>query len=313
MSDVQVAVTEASSVFSGSLVVGNHDTITLFGIQPQNRLKDYSRRVTTLMLKETEELDMAIADVLTEIECFESKANSPLKSFWGKNRRHQEIVKEYRKILSYIEEMTLYFKLQQTQLIKEIKLLEKLSGTVLSCSTELEHCIEIGKETLKHKLPYNEMNNISPTSINDSSDTESWYVRLEKRIEDLSVSHAASLQSQAQIKILHENDLALLDKIASAIANTFPIWQNQMAIMLGVELLDARLEVQEKIVDVNNRNIEKTSAILKNNRTRKKKHSWDLNKMRELNEALSNALNEMAKLDENGDELRKGFMTEAHL
>lgn len=316
MDDVQVAVNEASSVFSRALVAGNHDTITLFGIQPQNRLKDYSRKITTLMLKENEELDMTIAEVLAEIEHFETKANSPLKSFLGKHRRHQEIVSEYRKILSYVEDMTLYFKLQQAQLIKEIKLLEKLFVTVSSCSDELECCVRIGKEalTLRDKLSHGvTSSSISPTFTNDGSDMENWYARLEKRIDDLSVSHAASLQSQTQIRMLYDNDLLMLDKIAGAISNTFPIWQNQMAIMLGIELLDTRLSVQERIMDINDRHIEKTSMILKNKRTRNKAYSWDLKKMRELNEALSDALNEMAKLDENSEDLRKGFLTEAHL
>lgn len=67
--------------------------------------------------------------------------------------------------------MTLYCKLQQVQLIKEIKLLEKLSRTVSSCSSELERC-------------------------NGGSDTENWYVRLEKRIEDLSVSYLAKSKKE---------------------------------------------------------------------------------------------------------------------
>lgn len=64
-------VDDAIKIFGGTLIVGNHDSITLFGIHPQNDLKNYSRKVTDLLLKETAELDMTIADVLSELEHFE--------------------------------------------------------------------------------------------------------------------------------------------------------------------------------------------------------------------------------------------------
>jgi len=77
--DVSLDARNAKNIFGGSLVVGDHDTITLYGIHPQNSLKDYSRRVTALLLKDTAELDMAIADVLSEIEHFELRAKKPAK------------------------------------------------------------------------------------------------------------------------------------------------------------------------------------------------------------------------------------------
>ena len=57
MSDFSEIVNSTVDLFNNNLVVGNHDSITLFGIQPQNALKDYSKRVTNLMIKQTEELD----------------------------------------------------------------------------------------------------------------------------------------------------------------------------------------------------------------------------------------------------------------
>lgn len=97
MSDVRVISSEATSIFGGDLVVGNQDSITLFGIQPQNSLKDYSKKITKLMFKENEELDRAISDILAEIECFELTVNGSIKSFFS---RHQKVINEYKKILS---------------------------------------------------------------------------------------------------------------------------------------------------------------------------------------------------------------------
>lgn len=302
--DFSLDARNAKNIFGGSLVVGNHDTITLYGIHPQNSLKDYSRRVTALLLKDTAELDMAIADVLSEIEHFELRAKKPTKSFWGKQLHHKEIQKEYAKILSYIDSMTVYFKLQQAQLIKEIKLLEKLSDTVVSCAKELEQCIEIGKATLMARDASTV--NIRTDSLlsNTTSDTEVWYERLEKRIDDLLITHTVSLQSQAQIKMLHDNNLVILDRIASTISNTFPIWQNQMAIMLGIDLMETRMNVQDRLVGVSNKYVEQTSKKAQ----RKKINEIQVDKLLELNRSLSRALDEMACLEENNNVLRNEFL-----
>lgn len=294
-------------VFSGDLIFGDHDSITLFGIQAQNSLKDYSRRVTALLLKETENLDMAMSEVICEIERFEGKINRPIQPVLGKRRHQRDLIKEYSKILSYIDNMTLYFKLQQTQLIKEIKLLDRLAEAVVSSSQELEHCIETGKSILQdrktNQVPARNLSSLE----NTEAENELWYERLTKRIEDLSISHTVSLQSQAQIRVLHDNDLLLLDRIASAISNTLPIWQNQMALMLGVDLLEARLDVQDKILDVSEKHIERSITKIKN-RQRKSK-SWDINHILQLNQSLKKELDEMAQLEVTDNQFRKEFLT----
>jgi uncharacterized protein YaaN involved in tellurite resistance len=302
MCSVSSDVDDEIKIFSGSLIVGNHDSITLFGIHPQNALKTYSRRVTDLLLKETAELDMTITDVLSEIEHFETKTQKLTKSFWGNRIHHKEIQREYTKILSYIESMTLYFKLQQAQMIKEIKLLEKLSSAVALCSEELEQCILVGKQALCNRTTTEQVN--KGQSLDISSDTEVWYARLEKRIADLSVSHMLSLQSQAQIKMLHDNNLQILDRIAATISNTFPLWQNQMATMLGVELMEARLNIQNKLVNMNDKYVAQMATKTKH----RKGKSIQFDKLFELNHSLSESLIEMVQLEKTNDVLRREFL-----
>lgn len=303
MNDMSLRTSEAVSLFNGTLIVGNHDTITLFGSQPQNSLKDYSRRLTTLLLKETEEIDMAISDVIKEIEQFEQKANKTKTSFLNKRYRHKAIQKEYYKVISYIENMTLFFKLQQAHLIKEIKLLEKLSDAISLCAKELEHCIDTGKSVLIDRSPSQKKSGCSPPDMTIGSDLEMWYSRLEKRIEDLSISHTISLQSKAQIELLYNNDLTLLDRIANAISNTLPIWQNQVAIMLGVELLEARLTAQKKAESAS---FSSGHSHIKNG-LKGVQPLANTEKFLELNQFLTTTLYEMSELEKNDLELREGF------
>ena len=312
MSDFSLKADEAISIFSGNLVVGNQDSITLFGIHPQNSLKEYSRRITALLLKETAELDMAISDIVAEIEHFELKTRRPVNVFLGWKHRKKEMLRDYSRILSYIESMTLYFKLQQAQLIKENKLLEKLASTVCDCTEELEQYIAAGNAVLSKRPPCNNGTNHSPSLFDTESSIDGWYARLQKRLDDLSISRTVSQQSQAQIKLLYDNNIALLDKIASAITITFPIWQNQMALVLGVELLESRLTVQNTLVDTGTRYIGRSSKQLLKKNTRRQRSPIELSKIEELNHILHSALNEVAHLEENDEILRKQFLDAAH-
>ena len=287
MSDVSEIINSTVDLFNNNLVVGNHDSITLFAIHPQNALKDYSKKVANLMIKQTEELDVAVTDVVQEIDYFEKRIKSTSKSFLGKNKNMKEIIREYHKIISYIESITLYFKLQQTQLIKEVKLFEKYLKNIEDYSNELMQYIDLGKEIL-NKKPAKIENRESLTITPNSSEEELWYYRLEKRIEDLSISHTLSLQSMAQIRMLHQNNLLMFDKISSAISNTFPIWQSQMTLSLGLEMLETRISMY--------------------NKSRKNVDTLDIDKIININNDLSTALSEMSKLEQKSDGIRKDFL-----
>jgi len=204
----------------------------------------------------------------------------PLKSF-GRRTQHKDIVREYEKISSYIEKMTLYFKLQQAQMLKEIKLLEKLEKSVIACTEELDRYIQSGATLLQERGYYLEETKIPSPLGGDSSDIILWFSRLEKRLEDLAITHTLSLQTCEQIKLLRSSNLQMLDKIANAISNTFPIWRTQTAVMLGVNLLEARAEAQERLAAVSETQIQ------------------------ELNGTLKEALRELNLLEMSADKLRK--------
>lgn len=303
MSDLSSAAKNAMGVFGGSLIVGNHDSITLFGIHPQNSMREHSRKVAEMLLKESADIDMAIGEVIEEIRYFEMHSRNPVTSLLRKLNYRKDIIKEYHKILAYIENMVLYFKLQQAQLTKEVKLLEKMSAAISLCSAELERYIGIGTDTLRNRMEHDGNN---PTLIN--TDEDIWYDRLKRRIDDLKISHTVSLQTQAQINLLRNNDFVMLDKIAGVISNTFPIWQNQMALMLGLELLETRIEHQGSINGTNG----KHSRSFDSQPLRNHQKTIDLQQILELNQSLGHVLTEMVQLEQNDETLRKEFIHATH-
>ena len=297
MGDVLQHTRDAIEIFDGDLIIGNHDSITLFGTQSQVRLRDYSKAISKILLRNNDELELAIEEVISEIEKSEAQMAKKKLSFFGLRNRKKELTKEYNRIATYIERLCLFFQMQQAQLLKEIKLLEKLSATVGESIVALENDIAIGEKTLCNKTSTEKQSDsYHPLNfINDSENMDVWYARLTRRIDDLRVSHTVALQNQAQIRFLYENDLVLLDRIAAAISNTFPIWQSQMVVMLGIERLEKRLEDQEKVFSNSSQ-----------------QEQLDVERIVALNRKLKDALNEADSLEKKDLRIRKEFREATH-
>lgn len=290
MGDLLQNTRDAIGLLEGKLIVGNHDSITLLGSQAQAKLREYSKVISSLFLSNNDELESAINDVIVGIEKFETIANKNHLPFLRFYIQHKELIKEYNRITAYIDQVTLFFQMQQAQLLKEVKLLEKLSATVKESTSALEKCIADGVEVLNNEPSVHSKYDSSLNSSNTTEDPAVWYSRLERKLDDLRISHTAALQYQAQIKILYNHNLILLDKITTGIFNTFPLWQNQIVMMLGIERLEKRLEAQDNVF----------------------KHLSDgkelnIKKITEQNKRLISILNETASLEKKDLCIRQEF------
>ena len=81
-----------------------------------------------------------------------------------------------------------------------------------------------------------------------------------------------------------------------------PIWQNQMALMLGLELLATKTNARDAIVGAssklgNNYSINRDSGA-----------TIDLEQILALNQSLGSVLTEMVQLEQNDLSLRKEFI-----
>ena len=108
----------------------------------------------------------------------------------------------------------------------------------------------------------------------ETDDINNWYERLSKRISDLEISYAATMQTKAQLKLMLENNTQLIDKILGVKSGTIPIWRNQITILLGIEKLNRNLEIQNKVTEITQKYISKEKATIgikhKNYQTREK-------------------------------------------
>lgn len=295
-------IQSAIDATQGDLIIGNHDSIILLGAKSQADLRDCSRNVSKLLLESSIDLDVTISDVVYEIQKFQDTFGTEKNII-----KHKAIMKKYSTIFKLLDDVTLYLKLQQAQLIKEVKMLECLKLAIEKSKIDLENCLSFAEERLSKKQMVQHQKK-DGLKLDTGQALDNWYSQLERRVEDLKISQTISLQSQVQITLLIDNNRILIDKIASAISNTIPVWQNQVSLLLGVELLEKRIDIQTKVTEITESYIYKSVKHKRRSFFRKEK-PIDIDKLLSLNRKIQLALTEIEQ-SQNEDEKIKNILQE---
>lgn len=215
MEDFSREVRDALSVFSGSLVVGNHDTITLHGARAQSDLRACSKKAASLMLGDSESSDKAIDEIFSAIESLGVSASVDGACS--------------KEAFALVEASSARLKVRQAHLIREGKLLEGIEEKAAGAMREIEACIEEADRVLAGR-----------EAAGGLSKEAGWYSRLERRLHDLKTSHTLATQTIAQIEILRECNLLAVDHVSGAVSNLAVMAQNQVALAQGIGLLKER-------------------------------------------------------------------------
>lgn len=274
------------------LIVGNSDSILMFGCEEQKMLREFSKTISNQLLNCNGELEYLIHDILNEIDDFQRSVEKKQLFFIISNeKKRTSLIKKYNAILVYMDKMELALKLQEAQLIKDSKLYENLSKRIDTTLESLKESISYGNDVVGQK-PIEQ----------ETDDINNWYERLSKRISDLEISYAATMQTKAQLKLMLENNTQLIDKILGAISGTIPIWRNQITILLGIEKLNRNLEIQNKVTEITQKYISKEKATIGIKHKNKKELS--IEKLLNTNETLKKALDELDSVEKRDGEIR---------
>lgn len=274
------------------LIVGNDDSILLFGCEAQQQLREFSKAISNQLLNSNGDLEYLIYDILNEIDDFQVLIEKKVGIFSGSNEKKRErLIKKYNDVLVYIDKMELALKLQEAQLIKDSKLFEELSRCIDETLSSLQTAISYGNDVVNQKPK-------GPIS----DDIKEWYERLSKRLEDLGISHTVALQTKAQMKLMLGNDAQLIDKIMGAVSGTIPIWRNQITILLGIEKMNRNLEVQTKVAEITQKYITKEKNV--GRKKRRESTGLCIEKLIQTNKTLKNALDDIDSVEKKGGDIR---------
>ena len=253
--------------FAEKIDVENTAQILQYGAAAQKKMADFSdaalENVRTQDLGEVGEL---IVDVVGELRDFDADERKGLFGFFRKQIDKLETMKSrYAKAEANVEKISDALQKHQVRLLKDAALLDKMYEQNLAYFKELSMYILSGKQKLRQvregKLKELEAAASVSGLAEDAQavrDLTDKCDRFEKKIYDLELTRAISIQTAPQIRMIQNNDNVMVEKIQTTLVNTIPLWKNQMVLALGIAHSAEAAQAQRQVTDI-------TNALLKQN------------------------------------------------
>ncbi len=288
------------------------NTILNYGAEAQARVAEFSEiALKNLKAKDLGEVSEKISELIVHL-----KDTSGEKSARGWFHKPTEALKiRYQKACTAVDRIALSLQGQRDLLMKDIEMLDLLYAMNLEQYKLLTEYLEDGRAALEQyrnqtALPKQKEaeETGSPADVQAARDAMERCERFEKKLHDLELTRAVSLQMGPQIRLLQNNNTVLAEKIQSSVVNTIPLWKSQMVLTLGMENSRAAVTLQEKVADITNALLLQNAQRLKDTTLavarESERRTIDPGILRQTNTILIETLDEMLKLREEGRRTR---------
>ena len=259
---------EMVAQFAAKIDVENTAQILQYGAGTQKKMADFSdAALANARTQDLGEVGDLIVSVVGELKGMD--ADEERKGFLGFFRKQADklatMKNRYAKAEVNVEKIADALEQHQVRLLKDSALLDKMYEQNLAYFKELTMYILAGKQKLEEvrtgKL--RELEQQAKTSglaedAQTAKDLADKCARFEKKIHDLELTRAISIQTAPQIRMIQNNDNVMVEKIQTTLMNTIPLWKNQMVLALGIAHSTEAAQAQRQVTDI-------TNALLKQN------------------------------------------------
>ena len=305
--------------FASRIDLTSSNMILQYGAGAQKKMADFSETaLENVKTKDLGEVGKMLTDVVSELrEMDVDEEEKGLFGFFKKSGNKLANLKaKYDKAETNVEKICKELEAHQRQLLKDIALLDKMYELNLTYFKELSMYIEAGKRKIQdvqqRELPeleaHAKMTGL-PEDAQKASDLSALCNRFEKKVHDLELTRAISLQMAPQIRLVQGNDTQMSEKIQSTLVNTIPLWKSQMVLAIGVENFSRAAKAQREVTDMTNELLKKNAEKLKlatiDTAKEAERGIVDIETLKATNESLISTLDEVMKIQTEGREKRK--------
>ncbi len=234
---------------------------------------------------------------------------------FGRVKPVARFIQEYEGVRKQIDTVTDDLEQHKTQLLRDIKSLDKLYGANLDYFHTLEHYITAGEEKLRvvdeDMIPVLENKHKSSEEVLDAQelrDVRSARDDLERRIHDLKLTRQVAMQGLPSIRMIQDNDKGLVNKINSTLVNTVPLWRQQLAQAVTIFRSGQAAKSVKGATDLTNELLEKNSENLRtaNREVREQieRGVFDIESVKRANENLIATIEESLQIADEGKRKR---------
>ncbi len=302
-------------------------SIIYFGASAQEELDEISNRmIDGVKNKDTGAAGAVLNEMVAAIKGFDIEELNPNKKLpwyaklFGGTKPLVKFIQGYEEVRDQIDEIANNLEVHKSTLMKDVVSLDKLYEANLEYFRTLELYIEAGeikkKELAEKILPeYEEKaKDGEMMAIQELKEVRAFGDDLERRVHDLRLSRQVTMQSLPSIRLIQENDKSLINKIASTLVNTVPLWRNQLAQTVTIFRSHESAKALKDASDLTNELLEKNAEGLreanKEVRTQMERGIFDIESIKVANNTLIATLNDSLQIAQEGKEARVKALVE---
>ena len=253
--------------FAAKIDVENTAQILQYGAGTQKKMAAFSdAALANVRTQDLGEVGDLIVDVVGELKGFDADEGKGFLGFFRKQADKLDTMKtKFAKAETNVAKIGDALEQHQIRLMKDSAVLDDMYKQNLAYFKELTMYILAGKKKLsevragklqelqaKAQLSGLAEDAQAARDLSDKCD------RFEKKIHDLELTRAISIQTAPQIRMIQNNDNVMVEKIQTTLMNTIPLWKNQMVLALGIAHSSEAAAAQRQVNDI-------TNALLKQN------------------------------------------------
>lgn len=309
--------------FAAKIDVENTMQILQYGVGTQKKMADFSdAALENVRTQDLGEVGDLIVDVVGELQDFDAEEKRGLFGFFRRQISKLEALKNrYAKAEANVEKIGDALQQHQVRLLKDSAVLDKMYEQNLAYFKELSMYILAGQQKLvevrEGKLKALETAAQStglPEDAQAARDLSDKCNRFEKKIHDLELTRAISIQTAPQIRLIQHNNNLMVEKIQTTLMNTIPLWKNQMVLALGIAHSTEAAQAQRQVTDVTNamlrQNAEKLRLASVETARESERGIVDIETLKATNTELIQTLDDVMKIQAEGRAKRLAAETE---
>ena len=309
--------------FAAKIDVENTTQILQYGAGTQKKMADFSdTALANVRTQDLGEVGDLITSVVGELKGFDEEEERGLFGFFRKQANKLETMKaRYAKAETNVEKISDALQQHQVRLMKDSAVLDKMYEQNLAYFKELTMYILAGKQKLE-QVRSTKLRQLEETAqrtglaedAQAARDLSEKCLRFEKKIHDLELTRAISIQTAPQIRMIQNNDNVMVEKIQTTLVNTIPLWKNQMVLALGIAHSTEAAQAQRQVTDVTNallkQNAEKLHMASVETAKEAERGIVDIETLKKTNAELIQTLDDVMKIQADGRAKRQAAEVE---
>ena len=225
-------------------------------------------------------------------------------------------LERYAELRGSVDRITAELMQHKTRLLTDIVRLDRLYAATLDYFRDLEVYIAAGRAKLDEldgrTIPALAAQLEAEGDIVETQrlrDLRSLRDELERRVHDLLLTRQVTMQALPGIRLVQENDKALVAKITSTLANTVPLWRQQLAQAITIGRMGEAGRAVEAASDLTNELLAANASTLRDAnalaRRQVERGTFDIETVQAANRTLLATIDDSLKIAEEGRQRRR--------